>query len=98
MKKLLLCVLLLPTLALAEPVKINKEVLCDRATDMLTYFSEKYKEKPLWIGNSDDTNVALIVNQETQTWTVVQFNAEKNIACFIEAGKGFKFRLPGDPT
>jgi hypothetical protein len=98
MRKLLLGVLLLPALALAEPVKVDKEVVCDKTADMLAYFVEKYKEMPQWLGQSDQTKsqVVIMTNAETQTWTLIQFNEQ--VACILETGKGIKFKLPGDPT
>lgn len=98
MRKLLLGVLLLPALALAEPVKVDKPVVCDKASDMLSYFGEKYGERPFWMGDTDGSKVLVLTNAETKTWTVVQFNMDNNIACFIESGTGFRFKLPGDPT
>lgn len=95
MKTLLLSVLLLPALALAEPVKVEKTVVCDEADKMLSYFETNYSEKPLWIGKYDDNNAVILVNPDTQTWSMVQFNVKDNIACLIEAGKGFKFKVPG---
>lgn len=98
MKKLLLGVLLLPALALAEPVKVEKEVVCDKTADVFTFFLEKYKETPQWLGQSDTTRSQIVImsNAETQTWTLIQFN--EKIACIIETGQGIKFKLPGDPT
>lgn len=98
MRQLLLGVLLLPALALAEPVEVNKKVLCDSAKDMISYFYKKYEETPLWMGEAENSKVMVLSNAKTQTWTIIQFNLENNVACMLEAGKGFKFKLPGDPT
>lgn len=100
MRKFLLGVLLLPALAVAEPVEVNTKVLCDKATDMIPYFGEKYKELPIWLGDGDEagSKLTILANQETQTWTLITFSVEKNVACLVGTGKGFKFRLPGDPT
>lgn len=95
MRKFLLGVLLLPALAFPEPVKVDKEVICDKATEMLSYFSSRFGELPLWLGDTAGSNVVVLANPETKTWTILQFNAD--IACYIESGKGFKFKLPGDP-
>jgi hypothetical protein len=95
MRKFLLGVLLLPALAFsAEPVEVNKTVVCDSARDMIPFFGKKYQETPLWIGEMKDSTVTLLVNVETQTWSMVQFNIEQDIACLIDSGTGFKFKLP----
>lgn len=96
MRKFLLGVLLLPALALAEPVKVEKEVVCDATKEMLPFFVKKYGETPLWMGDADGSSIVLLANAATQTWSVVQFN--KDVACLIDSGKGFKFKLPGEPT
>jgi|TARA_B110000503_G_C6915816_1_gene316592 hypothetical protein len=94
MRKFLLGVLLLPTLALAEPVTVEKKVVCDKASIMLPYVKEKYNEEPLWLGVDGESNYALTVNQETQTWSMFQYSAEGDISCLIDSGTGFKFKIP----
>ena len=94
MRKFLLGVLLLPALALAEPVTVEKKVVCDKASIMLPYIKEKYNEEPLWLGEDGQSSYALIVNQETQTWSMFQYSAEEDISCSIDSGTGFKFKLP----
>ena len=94
MRKFLLGVLLLPALALAEPVTVEKKVVCDKASIMLPYIKEKYNEEPLWLGEDGQSSYALIVNQETQTWSMFQYSAEEDISCLLDSGTGFKFKLP----
>ena len=94
MRKFLLGVLLLPALALAEPVTVEKKVVCDKASIMLPYIKEKYNEEPLWLGEDGQSSYALTVNQETQTWTILQYSIEEDISCLIDSGTGFKFKLP----
>lgn len=95
MRKFLLGVLLLPALALAEPVKVDKEVVCDSAKEMLPFFYKKHGELPMFMGtNANGTNMAILTNPETKTWTIVQFDIEQDVACMIEAGTDFKFKMP----
>jgi hypothetical protein len=95
MRKFLLGVLLLPALALAEPVEVNKKVVCDEASKMLLHISEKYGEKPLWIGSDSKSKFTVTANEETQTWSIIQYSTTDNISCLIDSGKGFKFKIPG---
>lgn len=94
MRKFLLGVLLLPALAIAEPVEVNKKVVCDDASKMLPHISEKYGETPLWIGGDSKSKFTITANQETQTWSIIQYSIEDDISCLIDSGKGFKFKLP----
>ena len=100
MRKLLLGVLLLPALAVAEPVEVNTKVICDKASEMIPHFGEKYKEQPIWMGNGEEAGsiLTIMANPETQSWTLVVFDPKKNLACLFGSGVGFKFKLPGDPT
>ena len=95
MRKLLLGVLLLPALSFAEPVKVDKTVVCDSAKEMISHFETKYAERPLWVGAyAEDKNAAVLVNMETQTWSMIVFRMKDDIACLVESGKGFKFKMP----
>jgi hypothetical protein len=95
MRKFLLGVLLLPALAVAEPVTVEKKVVCDDASTMIPYIKEKYDEEPIWIGgDGTDSQYAITVNLKTETWSMIQFSIEKNISCLIDSGTGFKFKLP----
>ena len=87
MKKLLLGVLLLPALAYPDPVKVDKEIICDE-TKVIISTLMKYKESPVWIGKDDISKYALLANEQTGSWTLVQFN--DTIACIIGVGEGHK--------
>lgn len=95
MRKLLLGVLLLPALSFAaEPVEVNKKVICDKASKMLPYIDKEYGETPFWMANDSENYFAVLVNNETKTWSIIQYNLEKDISCLIDSGTGFKFKLP----
>lgn len=83
---------ILPTLALSQQI-VQKPVLCDTTAKMLPFFEQQYGETPFWIGaatKADDGWYALMVNQETKTWSMVQYNRE--VSCLI--GEGKDFRIP----
>jgi hypothetical protein len=89
---MLLCAFI-STQAYSEAKEINKTVVCDNASDMLPWFKSKHGEEPMWIGNAEkDAMVALVVNSETRTWSIVMYNTD--VACLLESGEGFKFKLP----
>lgn len=88
MKKILFGVLLLPALAFAEPVRIDKPLVCDDAKIVInSLVSGEYKEVPVWLGNADenDSKYAVLFNGKTKTWTIIQFNQQT--ACILGTGK-----------
>ena len=85
MRKFLLGVLLLPALVVAQPVTVEKPVICEK-TELVIESLQKgeYKEQPIWIGVDEASRYSLFVNEKTKTWTMIQFNQQ--IACIIGAG------------
>jgi hypothetical protein len=95
MKKYLLMLLcaFISTQAYSEAVEIDKKIVCDNTKNMLPQFKTQHGEIPMWIGNvKKDTMVAVLVNSESQTWSVVMFN--QDATCLLESGEGFKFKPP----
>jgi hypothetical protein len=89
MRKFLLGVLLLPALALAQPVTVEKPVVCEKTEKVIESLQKgQYKENPAWIGYDDKSRYALFANEKTKTWTMIQFN--ETIACIIGVGEGSK--------
>lgn len=89
MKKLLLMILLSSSVY-AEPVTIEKPVICDATETVFKSLSgENYQETPIWLASSTEklVNYSLWVNVSTKTWTIVQFN--KNIACILGVGESY---------
>lgn len=76
------------TIAYAEPLEIQKTVVCDKASTVLNGLQAgKFKEMPGWTGvaSTEDTSFVIMANESTGTWTIVQFNAE--LACILGEGK-----------
>ena len=96
MRKFLLGVLLLPAFAFAEPVTVEKPVICDTPKIVVESISGTYQEQPSWIGRDNSSKYALFVNEKTKTWTMIQFN--DNIACIIGVGEGSKTVFTGPKT
>jgi hypothetical protein len=92
MRSFLLGVLLLPALAFAQPVTVEKTLPCDKVDSVIEQLTKKYEEQPVWFGTSGESRVGVLINTKTNSWTVIQFNDK--IACVLEAGEGFQLR-PG---
>lgn len=89
MHKFILAVLLLPALAYAQPVTVEKPVICDTPKIIIeTLSGGDYKEQPFWIGVDKNSRYVMLVNEKTKTWSFVQFN--DNIACVLGTGEKHK--------
>jgi hypothetical protein len=87
MHQYLLGVLLLPALALAQPVTVEKPVVCDTVKIVVETLSGKnYQEQPFWTGSDEKSRYVMMVNERTGSWSLVQFN--NNIACVLGSGEG----------
>ena len=89
MKKLLL-LLLVSNSVWANPFEIKKSVICDKTETVFKVLSSAdYKEKPIWLGTTDEklVNYSLWVNATTKSWTIVQFN--NDISCVIGTGENY---------
>ena len=77
--------------ASAQLATTKKEVYCDKIETMISILKGRdYEESPIWFGTEKDSkasNYSLFINQETKTWTIIQFN--KETACVLGAGEGF---------
>jgi hypothetical protein len=91
MKKSVLSLLFLPVFAVAqqtqpqESVTVNKPVICVQ-TEVLMSTLEKseYQEIPYWMGTDSNSYWALVVNEKTGTWTMIQFT--QDVGCIVGAG------------
>ena len=92
MKKLLL------TLSLAISVTrhsatITKKLVCDNTNIIFSGLTSKFGERPVFVGvgTEDDkgTDVVLLVNSETGSWTLIQM--KNDIACFLAMGDNATF-------
>ncbi len=89
MHKFIFGVLLLPALAHAQPVTVEKPVICDTPKTVIETLTGKgYQEQPFWIGNDETSRYILLANERTKSWTILQFN--KNIACVLGTGDNHK--------
>lgn len=65
----------------------QKVVLCDNAKKVVSALMEKWGELPVWTAKDgqDETRYLLLVNPNTQSWTLLQFNSE--VACILGLGE-----------
>lgn len=71
----------------AEAVETTKAVICDNRKDVFTWIqTNEYNEKLTWIGDSPSskTKFALLANNETGTWTIIEF--DDKYACVVDVG------------
>lgn len=94
MRKFLLGVLLLPALVVAQPVTVEKPVICEKTEIVIeSLLKGEYKEQPVWVGADESSKYSLFVNNRTTTWTMIQFNQQ--IACIIGVGTKAKMIFSG---
>ena len=97
MRSILLGVLLLPALATAQPVTVEKPVICDKIKTIVEVISgSKYSEQPVWVGQDDTSKYVMMANEKTGTWTIIQFNDQ--IACILGSGENHRIVNPGTRT
>jgi len=88
--------LLVPLLASAEPIQINKPVTCENTLLIFQALLEQAGEKPIWVGKGDGADTSrtvILANEKTKSWTIVQF--DKNMACVLGSGVGSQLIFTG---
>lgn len=93
-RRFLIGCLLLPVVSLAQqPVIINAKMLCNETKIVLAEIAKsEYREVPMWVGDiSKESNLklAIVANEKTKTWTIIQYNDE--ITCIMSVGEGYRF-------
>jgi hypothetical protein len=89
MKYIFAAVCLTCSVAPAQVQEYERKLTCGKTQFVLTALSKKAKESPVWVGYdpATGTNTAIMVNPETLSWTVVQY--DKDMACVLDSGEGF---------
>ena len=66
-------------------IDLQKPLKCSDAQVVMNYFVDTHKEIPVWVGKSvHNTNVTLLMNQETRSWTMIEY--DDRLACVLGAG------------
>jgi hypothetical protein len=88
-KYLLLLVVSVIGIVAAQPVTVQKPVDCVNTETLFQgLIGSDYKEKPIWLGIQSDAPLpkySLFVNEQTKTWTLIQFDAK--MACVLGTGE-----------
>jgi len=90
MKYILLFLALFTSVTYAQQFTTKKEVYCDKTEILIPVIKGKdFQEVPVWFGKGDGKapNYSLFVNNETKSWTIIQFNNE--LACVIGSGESY---------
>lgn len=88
MHKFILAVLLLPAVAVSQPVTVEKPVVCDTPKTVIEALSGTHQEQPFWAGNDAQSQYVILVNEDTGSWSIVQFNDK--IACILGTGNNHR--------
>jgi len=90
MKTLFFLLALLCAFNAQSQTTLDKPVVCLPVKTLFSALNGKYKEKFYWIGKteSEDSKFALLVNAETHSWTIVEFN--NDLACILGTGIDYK--------
>ena len=68
-------------------VEARKPVVCDDSKKIYEeLINSEYSEKPVWGGVADNTKFVLLINKDTGTWTLIEFN--KSTSCILGFGEG----------
>lgn len=86
-KTIITLALLLSTTSFAqEVINLTKELRCYNAEFVFNELSEKYKERPVWVGKTIyNTHMTLLVNKEKRNWTLIEYDSK--LACVLGAGE-----------
>jgi len=78
--------LLSPIANAQEIIDLQKPLKCSKPEAVMNYFKDNFNEMPMWVGKTNtDTYITLLVNKETRTWTLIEYEA--NLACVLGAGE-----------
>lgn len=91
MRVILVWLLLFPVIASAQETMVErmKPVLCADFGWLVKTLSEKYGEKPVIFGSTDNgqDRAVLLVNPSTGTWSFLEYG--KRVGCLISSGTDY---------
>lgn len=89
---ILACLCLTTSVSFAQLAEYERKLTCGKTKFVLEALTKVAKEKIIWVGDSKytETQTVVMINTETLTWTVVQY--DKNMACVLNNGEGFKIK------
>lgn len=93
MRYLTLAVLcLISSVAGAQLSEYERKLTCGKTNFVIEALTKVAKERAIWSGRDPETgtDIVVMVNPTTLTWTVVQYDTK--MACVLHSGEGFKIR------
>ena len=90
MKYIFASIFLISSIAHAQLQEYERRFTCGKTQFVLMALTKNAKESPVWVGHDPNTktSTAIMVNPETLTWTVVQY--DQDMACVLDNGEGFR--------
>ena len=81
---------LICSVAHAQLSEYERRFTCGETRFVITALTKTAQEKPIWSGTdpATQTQTIVLVNTNTLTWTVVQY--DQTMACVLHSGTGFK--------
>jgi len=98
----LLAVLLVPVSnAEVQPYEVELPMICGDSTNLVKGLREKYGEEIIMMSEGvnsigDQLYHSLWINPDSQTWTFVVVNKQKETLCVMASGDNFTFFFPGN--
>jgi len=77
----------------AQDSEQSKPVKCFALEPTLKSLQERWKERPVWIGQGVTSNFALFMNSSTGSWTFLEF--DNDVACVLGMGHSSKLGKSG---
>jgi hypothetical protein len=80
----------------AQVVQIEKPVVCSNLKTIVETISQDYQEQPTWRGNDASSKYIMFANDNTGSWTLIQYNDK--IACVLGSGEKGRQIFLGKPV
>ena len=74
----------------AQLSEYERKFTCGETRFVMMALTKNAQEKPIWTGSDPQTGTqtTILQNTRTLTWSVVQY--DKDIACVLQSGEGFR--------
>ena len=75
-----------PNIQNGDVFELTKGMKCSSAESVMSFFVEKFEERPIWVGKTQlGTHIVLLQNKTTKTWTMIEYDSR--IGCVLGAGE-----------
>lgn len=73
-------------------MEIDKAMICMPAAQLFETMTKRHGERPIWAAHLEDSKIGLFVNEDSETWTIIQWTDK--LGCVIDAGQGWTALWP----